>query len=274
MENEIEAVQTLIDKVIEFAVTYSFQILGAVIILVVGSLLAKWISTLVKKLCNKTGMDVTLGQFLSSLAKIIVLSFAIIIAIKKFGIDITPFIAAIGAIAFGLTYAIQGPLSNYGAGLAIILGRPFILGDTINVADVGGVVDEIKLAHTRLTTADGIIITIPNKHIVGEILHNSQNNKLAENSIGISYSDSPEKAIKIIEDTIKGFDDIAQTPPPQIGLDNFGDSSVNIEYRYWVPTKKYYDIYYAVNLKVFNEINKAGITIPFPQRDVTIVKEA
>ena len=273
MGKEIAAFQTLINKVIEFFVNYSFQVIGAFIILFAGLILGKWVANLINRVAEKKNLDITLGRFLGSMGKAVVLVFATIIALSKFGITIAPFIAAIGAAAFGATYAIQGPLSNYAAGLSIIMGRPFAVGDTINVAGVFGVVEMVKLANTTLVTEDGVKITIPNKHIVGEILHNSGEYRIIEGSVGISYSDDSEKAIRVIRETLSVFNEVVPEPTPQVGIENFGDSSVNIAYRYWVPTQKYFHTLHAVNLAVYKALGKAAITIPFPQREVSVVKE-
>ncbi len=146
MQEQVTTIQKLVNTLIEFFVNYSFQVCGAVIILIVGGLFAKWIGGLALNLCTKRKFDVTLSKFLASTVKLIVFAFAILIALGKFGITITPFVAALGAVAFGATYAIQGPLSNYGAGLSIILGRPFVVGDTITVTGVSGLVEEVRLA--------------------------------------------------------------------------------------------------------------------------------
>jgi small conductance mechanosensitive channel len=272
MESQITALQKFIDTAIEFFVNYSFQVIGALIILVVGVYLAKWVASLILKLCQRKELDVTLVKFLTSFIKALIVGFAIVLALGKFGITIAPFIAAIGALVFGATYAIQGPLSNYGAGLVIVLGRPFVVGDTVSVKEVNGVVDDIKLANTTLVTEDGVRVTIPNRHIVGEILWNSKNRRIIEACVGISYGDDPEKAISVIKETLKSFSDIVDEPAPQIGIDEFADSSVNIAFRYWVPTGKYFQTKYDVNLAVFKALKKNNITIPFPQRDVNIVK--
>jgi small conductance mechanosensitive channel len=166
---------------------------------------ARWLSKAIIKLCEKRKMDITLSKFLGNFVKILVLVFVLIIAMGKFGISIAPFIALLGALAFGASFALQGPLSNYGAGLTIILARPFVVGDTITVKNVSGIVDEVTLATTILSTEDGEKITIPNKHIVGEILNNSFANKVVENAVRISYDDDPEKAINIIKETLKQF---------------------------------------------------------------------
>ena len=273
MDQPLASLNTIADRAITYLVDYSFQMVGATIILVAGFFLGNWVAVAVAKLCEKRGLDVTLRHFLSSLAKIVVIAFAVIMALSKFGITIAPFIAAIGAAAFGATYALQGPLSNYGAGLAIILGRAFLVGDTITVAGVFGVVEEVTLAHTTLLTEDGVKITVPNKHIVGEILHNSGEYRIVESSVGIGYDADPTKAIGVITQALAGFPQLKSGTAPQIGIDDFRDSSVAIGYRYWVPTQRYIETMHAVNLAVYQALGRAGISIPFPQRVVTIMKD-
>ncbi|MGV1100051.1 mechanosensitive ion channel family protein [Thiovibrio sp. JS02] len=270
MEQQLETVQALINKVVLFFVDYSFQVIGAIIVLIAGIFIGNRVSGLIGRLCEKKGLDVTLSHFLASIGKGVVVAFAVIIALSKFGITITPFIAAIGAAAFGATYAIQGPLSNYGAGLAIIIGRPFLVGDTIEVAGVFGVVETVKLAHTTLRTEDGVSITIPNKKIVGEILHNSGGYRIVEGVVGISYGDDPEQAIRVVRETLAGFAELQGGPVPQIGIDGFGDSAVHLGYRFWAPTRKYIETLHGVNLAVYKALARAGISIPFPQRVVTM----
>lgn len=272
MEIELETIQQIYNVVVEFIINYSFQILGAIIILIVGAKLAGWLGRLVTNLCEKKNVDITLAKFLGNVVKILTLTFVIIIAIGKFGISIAPFIAALGAIAFGASFAISGPVSNYGAGLVIILSRPFVIGDTITINNVSGLVEEIHLATTILTTEDDEKITIPNKHIIGEILLNSYNNRIVESSVGISYQDDPEKAIEVIREALSRIDDICSEPPPQIGIEAFGESSIDLGMRYWVPTKKYFQTLYRGNLAVHKALKEAQITIPFPQRDVNLTR--
>ncbi|MBI4372961.1 MAG: mechanosensitive ion channel [Candidatus Omnitrophica bacterium] len=273
MEEQVTTAQKLINTLIEFFVNYSFQVVGAVIILLIGVLLGKWVHRFTLAVCSKRKLDITLSKFIAGNARVLVLAFAVLVALGKFGITIAPFVAVLGAAVFGATYAIQGPLSNYGAGLSIILGRPFVVGDTITVVGVSGVVEEVKLACTILTNEDGVKITIPNKHIVGEILHNSKANQIVEGVVGISYDSSPEKAIQIVRQTLGQFGEVAQTPSAQIGIKEFADSSINISFRYWVPTVKYFHTSYAVNLALFKALEAAGINIPFPQRDVHIISQ-
>ncbi len=274
MEEQVTALQKFINTVIEFLVGYSFQVLGAIIVLAVGFLIANWVHSLLIKFCQKQDLDITLSKFMAGFVRIMILAFALLIALGKFGITITPFIAALGAIAFGATYAIQGPLSNYGAGLSIIMGRPFVIGDTITVKEVSGTVEEVKLACTVLKTEDNVKITVPNKYIVGEVLYNSKKSRAVDGLVGISYDNDPAEAIAIIKKVLSTFPDIVTDPSAQIGIQTFADSSVNIAYRYWIPTIKYVQSVFAVNLAVYKALKDGGIAIPYPQRDLHIVSVA
>jgi small conductance mechanosensitive channel len=272
MNEELATIQKLYDLAIEFVVKYSFQILGAIVVLIVGLKVASWLANLTVRFCEKHNLDVTLSKFLGNMVKVLTVTFVIIITIGKFGISIAPFIAAAGAVAFGASFAIQGPLSNYGAGLSIIITRPFVVGNTITVQGVSGVVEEVRLAATILSTEDGEEITIPNKHIVGEIIHNSFANKVIEMSVGIAYASDPRAAIQAVRTVLENNQDVCQDPAPQVGIEEFADSSINIGLRYWVPTKKYFQTNFLINEAIFEAFNKQGINIPFPQRDVRIIE--
>ena len=150
MEEDLQAIQKATEIASEFVVSYGFQFLGALIIIFIGWKVAIWLSNLVLALCNSRELDITLYKFFASITKIVVLVFVGIIVLGKFGITITPFIAALGALVFGSTIALQGPIGNYGAGLTIILTRAFVVGNTIRVQGVVGIVREIKLAHTQI----------------------------------------------------------------------------------------------------------------------------
>lgn len=271
MEEEMSALQQFLKTAVEFLTNYSFQVVGAILVLIIGNFIANWALKVVLNLCHVKKVDITLAKFIASCVKILILGFAILIALGKFGITITPFIAMIGAGAFGVSMALQGPLSNYGAGISIILGRPFVVGDTIVVTGQSGVVREVTLSSTILTDEDGVKITIPNKQIVGEIIHNSFKYKIVENMVGISYDCDPEKAIQVIGRVIAGFKEVAETPKPQVGLQQFGDSSIDIGCRYWIPTTKYFQTLCAVNLAIYKALAAASITMPYPQRDIHII---
>lgn len=271
---DLENLEQIYTIAIDFFVNYSFQVIGAIFILLAGMLVSRWVAKLVVTMAERRDIDVTLRLFLANIARLFVLGMFIVVALGNFGITLTPLVAAIGAVAFGLSLAIQGPVSNFGAGIAIILGRPFVVGNTIAISDVSGVVEEVKLASTILSTEDGEKITIPNKNIVGEILTNSFEYKVVEGVVGIDYASDPEAAIGLIRRSLEAIDGVTQEPPPQIGIQGFGDSSIDIGMRYWVPTPRYFQTQYAANLAVFKGLIEGGIQIPYPHREVQLREPA
>lgn len=268
VQSEVEWMATAAERAVDFMVTYSFQIVGAVIILIIGYLVSNWAGNAVLSLQERRKLDVTLRQFISSAVRLLVLVMFVIIAVGKLGVSITPFVAAIGGLAVGASFALQGPVSNYGAGVVLILTRPFKVGDTIRVVGQAGIVRDVNLAHTILFTEDGEQIVIPNRHVVGEVLTNSWQYRVVEGVVGISYGDDPERAIALVRQVLGEDPDVAKEPSGQVGIGAFGDSAVEIAYRYWVPTQSFFEVQYRVNLAVWKAIGAAGITIPFPQRDV------
>lgn len=272
MQEEIEQFQAIYNTIIEFFINYSFQLFGAFIILLVGMFVANRVAKVVLKLCEKKELDITLSRFISSFVRIVIIVGVAVIALGKIGISVTPFVAAIGAISLGAGLAVQGLLSNYGAGLNIIITRPFVIGDTITVQGETGLVDEVHLAYTVLKDEDDVTITIPNRHIVGEILHNSAGNKLAETTVGVSYGSDPEKVMEVLHTVLKQ-QGVTETRTPLIGIDNFGDSSINFGVRFWIPTNRFHEIRYNVNNAIYNALGVADISIPFPQREVRLLNE-
>ncbi len=271
MEAELQLATEIYSLIVTYLVTYSFQIFAAIIIVFVGFMLGRKGQALVLALCQKKDLDITLSRFFASCAKIAIIVSAFVIALPKLGIQITPFVAAIGALGLGAGLAVQGLLSNYGAGLSIILSRPFVVGDTIRLLGVWGIVKEVHLGFTMLTNEDGEIITIPNKHIVGEIIHNSHEDTMLELVIGIAYSSNTQLAISAIKKKLAELEGLSQSRSIQIGIEEFGDSSINIGVRCWVKTELFHEIKFAGNQAMLEALEEIGITIPFPQREVRML---
>lgn len=271
MQDEIKQVQEIYDVIISFLINYSFQLIGAVIILIAGVLFAGWVSRMLIRLQEKRNVDATLQQFIAGTARLLIIGLFVIIALSKLGISINPFIAAIGGLAVGASFALQGPVSNYGAGLMIILTRLYKVGDTITIQNCFGAVEAITLSTTTLIAEDGERIIIPNKQVMGEIHRNSQANRIIEGSVGIAYCDAPENAIQVIERVLQKTEGLARALKPQVGISAFGDSAIEIGYRVWVPTVNYFDLLHQINLRIYHALGEAGISIPFPQRDVHMI---
>jgi len=274
MEDELAQAQQIYDQVVGYLVAYSFQILAAIIIMLIGVFAARKTSAFIENFLVNKSLDVTLSHFVGSFLKVLILTFSAIIALEQLEIDVTPFVAAIGAVSLGAGFALQGLLSNYGAGVSIIVSRPFVVGDTITVQGVTGIVKEVKLAYTQLVNEDGVDVTIPNKHIVGEIIHNSKALSIIESSIGIAYDSDTNLALSVISRAVQGSEGVSSEKEPQIGIENFGDSSIDIGMRYWVPTDQFFDVKFRVNQAVFKALEENKIEIPFPQRYVHLIKSS
>jgi small conductance mechanosensitive channel len=269
---EIASVQRFYNIVLDFAVNYGFQVLGAIIILIIGNWVAGRVGSAVTTICGKKNIDPTLSSFAGSTVKAIILAGFIIISLGKFGISVTPFIAAIGAVGLGAGLAVQGLLANYSAGVAIIVTRPFSLGSTITVSGVSGQVKDIRLASTLLIAEDGELITIPNRHVVGEVMVNSFENRLVETTVNISYGDDPEKAIDIIHGVINGLDCVYEKDSTIVGISEFADFSMMIEARCKVATNSYYESKYLINGSIYKALVDKGVKIPLPQQEVRVTQ--
>lgn len=271
MDKELADVNKFYNVIVEFFANYSLQIIGALIIFIIGVIASKYVQKLIYKLLINNKIDETLSGFVSNFVRFLVVAMMAILALGKLGISIAPFIAALGALSLTAGLALQGSVSNFAAGIILVITKPFKIGDTITVNDVYGEVDDIKLSYTVLHNEDGEQITIPNKYMIGDVLVNSFAYRIVEASVGIAYSSDVENAIKVIKDIILTQEDISRDNEPIVGVEKFNDSSIDIGYRYWVPTKSFFKTQYDVNLKILNAINTADITIPFPQREIRIL---
>lgn len=259
---QVETVSRWVDALIEFAITYGFQFLGALFFLFIGLKAAGWAGRKVVKLLDAKDVDPTLGRFIGNFIKVVAVIFMVIITLGNFGISIAPLIALAGASAFGATIALQGPLSNYGAGISIILARPFAVGNTITVnRNTSGVVEDITLAYTKLVGEDGERITIPNKEIVGRVIVNSKNSRIVETKICIGESEDAERAVSVLREMLLSIDELKDGPNPQVGIHDFTYGGIVLGLRFWVPSDKYFQVRYAVNGRALGALKQSGIKL-------------
>ncbi|GIU15778.1 mechanosensitive ion channel family protein [Shewanella sp. MBTL60-007] len=270
LDQEIAQLQNAYTAITEFLVQYSFSILGAIIIFLIGLWLASKAANLVTRIFEKHEIDITLSNFTSNFVRILIILMVAVIALGKLGISVTPMVAAIGAASLGAGLALQGMLSNYAAGITIIVTRPFIVGNTIEVKGVGGLVKDIHLGMTVLTNEEGEEINIPNKHIVGEILHNSFANKLVETKLNISYQADPQQVITLLAKVLSDSSVVYQGDKAQVGVNDFNSIGIEIGVRYWVATQSYYQDKYQTNAALFKALKEADIEIPCPVKQIHI----
>ena len=266
MENKLEDLDLttftkLIDIAIEFAVAYGFQILGAIVVLLIGLKVASWCARKTSSLAEAKGVDVTLSRFIGNVVRLVVVVAVVIVTLGNFGVAIAPLIALVGASAFGVTLAIQGPLSNYGAGLAIILTRPFVVGDTITVQGASGVVEEISLGATILIGEDGERILVPNRQIVGEIIINSEGRRVVQTKVCVAYDADITRATELLRGALDSFTDLRGDPAPQIGIHDFAYGGIILGLRFWVPSQRYFEMRYEVNRVAYAALEKGGIAL-------------
>lgn len=267
-----QGVTKIIDWVIEACVKYSFQVLGGLLLLGVGWFVGNFLARITREMLKKKNIDVTVAKFIAGAVKLLVMIFAAIAALSKFGIEIAPIIAGLSVVGFGTSFALQGPLSNYAAGITLVFTKPFKVGDIIEVASVHGEVEDMTLGRTLLVTIDGDKINIPNKHIIGEIIHNFSALKRVDFTVGVSYSTDMDRALTVIKGVIDDDRRIVTSRGAKIGISEFGESSVNIFVRLWCQQKDYYDVKFAINKRIFEVLKENRIEIPFPQRDVRIIE--
>ena len=209
------------------------------------------------------------------MAYILVLVFAVLAALAKFGIQTASFVAILGAAGFAIGFALQGSLANFAAGVLILVFRPYRVGDYIDVAGVAGSVMEIQLFTTELATPDNVKIMVPNGRIYGDIIKNFSANDIrrVDLVIGISYDSPIQKAIELISDLIKEDSRILSDPAPQIAVSELADSSVNLVVRPWVKRQDYWDLRFDLTRKIKEAFDQNGIEIPFPQRVVHMMAQ-
>ncbi len=260
----------ILDWIIEAIVKYSFRVLGGILILFVGWIIAKFICRLAHDFFLKHKVDVTVTKFLVATIRLVVMAFAVLIALGKFGIEIAPFIAGLSVVGFGTSFALQGPLSNYAAGASLIFTKPFKVGDIIEVVGEIGEVEDMTLPRTLLRTLDDTVVVIPNKHIIGEIIHNYSGQKKIDVKVGVGYKTNVEKAIELIRKIINNDNRILHPNNVKVGILEFADSSINLYARIWCKQAEYWDVLFDINKHIFEEFKKNNIEIPFPQRDIHI----
>jgi small conductance mechanosensitive channel len=247
VEDQIQAVTSLVDSTVEFAVSHGLQIAGALLVLILGLRLGRWGGSRVTRIADARGVDPTLGRFFGNVVRFVVMTFVLIITLGNLGVELAPIVAFVGAGALGVTFAMQGVLSNYAAGLVLILTRPFVVGNTISVQGVSGVVAEISLTSTLLNGEDGEQITVPNKEIVGQVLVNSNELRIVETRIAVEDNIDLERALEALRAFIAGVAGVTVDPAPRVGLHHFTYGGFVIGLRFWVPSMRYFEVRYAAN---------------------------
>ncbi|MHC4911667.1 MAG: mechanosensitive ion channel family protein [Planctomycetota bacterium] len=264
--------EDILKTVYEYLATYGLQILAALLIFFVGRWVARVVAGLVEKALIKSKVDKTIAKFARHLTNIGLLVFVVIAALARLGIETTQFAVALGAAGLAIGLALQGSLANFASGFLMIVFRPFKVGDFIEAAGVKGVVEEVQIFNTIINTPDNIRVIVPNGQITaGNILNYTANGtRRVDLVVGVSYEDDLKKAKEVIEEVLAGDDRVLKEPASTVAVSELGDSSVNFVVRPWVKAVDYWNAYFDITGKVKVALDKKGISIPYPQRDVHI----
>ncbi len=218
------------------------------------------------------GASALLKDFLVNVVRKAIFLVGLVVALSMLEVNIGPFLAAIGAAGFIIGFALQGTLSNFAAGIMILLYRPYDIGNFVNVAGVNGTVSAMTLVSTTLTLPDNQTVVIPNNSIWGDIITNvtGSETRRVDMVFGIGYDDDIAKAQSILEKIVKDHPLVLGSPEPVIRVNELADSSVNFVCRPWAKTSDYWTVYWDVTRQVKEQFDRNSISIPFPQRDVHI----
>lgn len=265
-------VETLWDKIVTLALTYGPKLILAIIVLIVGFWVIKKLLVVTEKLMERRNVELSLRNFLKTLINIILKVLLIISVLQMAGVETTSFIAMLGAAGLAIGMALQGSLSNFAGGVLILLFKPYKVGDMIEAQGFKGVVEDIHIFTTKLTTAQGLTIFIPNSSLSnGNIVnHNVIGHRRVDIEFGIDYSADIDLAKQVLLEVAASAPGALQDPAPKCVVSALGDNSVSIRQMTYCNPKDYADVYFH-NIEYGKKaLEKAGVNIPFPQLEVTM----
>lgn len=262
-------VSNLSERLFHLLTVYGLRVIYAVVILIVGRWVAKAVTRFIRRIMSKN-VDGTVTNFVASLSYIALLAFVIIAALHQLGIQTTSFIAILGAAGLAIGLALQGSLSNFAAGVLMIIFKPFKDGDYVEGGGTAGTVEKIEIFSTQLITPDNKTVIVPNAKIMGDniVNYSAKGTRRVDMVFGIGYDDDIDKARELIQEIIASDERILKDPAPVVVVSELGDSSVNLTTRVWSTADDYWGILFDTTEKVKKRFDAENISIPFPQRDV------
>lgn len=268
----MDQMDSLMTTVTGWATLYGVKIIVAILIFVIGKWVARKLSNALIKVMTGREVDEALVRFAGSLSYTALLVFVVIAALGQVGIQTASFVAIVGAAGLAVGLAMQGSLSNFAAGVLIIIFKPFRIGDFVEVAGTAGVVESIMIFTTELKTGDNKKVIIPNSSVLGGVITNYSANdtRRVDLVMGISYDDDIDKAKRVLGELMAADERILQDPAPAVALIALADSSVNFNVRPWVKTADYWGVYCDLTEAIKKRFDQEGISIPYPQRDVHV----
>lgn len=267
----IEAFEAGLRQGGELAVSYSFSVLGAVVLLIAGFIVAKWVEKWSYRGFGQIrGFDETLQRFLSKVLRYAVLVLVLVTVLAQFGVQTASIIATLGAAGLAIGLALQGTLQNIAAGIMLLVLKPFRVGEFVTAGSVSGTIVEIGLFATEVKMLDGVYVLAPNSELWNTPVTNYTRNPQRRNdlTIGIGYGDDIDQARKILLDLVEEDQRVLSDPAPEAFVIELGDNAVSVTARYWTMTANWWQTRLDLTKAAKLAFDKNGISIPFPQRDV------
>ena len=265
--------QENLSRFFDVTVSFGLKLLAALVVFIIGRWVARRLANLAGRLLERADVDKTLVGFVRNMVYYGLLTFVILAALGQLGVETTSFIAVLGAAGFAIGLALQGSLSNFAAGVMMVLFRPFKVGDFVEAAGTAGVVESIALFTTQMRTGDNKTIIIPNAQITSGIITNysAKDTRRVDLTFGVGYDSDLSKVKQVIGEVVAADSRVLAEPATTIGVVALADNSVNFAVRPWVKSADYWDVYFALNENMKKRFDEEGINIPFPQRDVHII---
>ncbi|MGD0252622.1 MAG: mechanosensitive ion channel domain-containing protein [Verrucomicrobiota bacterium] len=261
------------DKLIEYVISHAGALISAFIVVVIGLIAARWIGKLIDRWLTHKAMEPPMRTLLVRIVRLLVIAMALVVALGTAGMDVTALIAGVGVAGVGVGLAVQGVLGNLVAGLTIIFTKPFRIGEYIEIAGVSGQVTKIELFSTTLVHVDQSRVVIPNRKIVGEILHNYGNVRQHDLSVGVAYGTNISEALVIVREVLARNPRVLKEPVPVVGVTMLADSSINIAIKPWTSVDDFVSAQAEVYQAIVEQFRAANIQIPFPQREVRLLNQ-
>lgn len=260
-------------KIYELLAVYGMNVVGAAVIFVVGRWVARGVANLIRRLMIKGKTDHTLVSFVGSLSYVALLSFIVIASLNQLGIQTASFVAVLGAAGLAVGLALQGSLSNFAAGVLMIIFKPFKVGDYIEGAGTEGSVEEIQIFSTQLKTFDNKTIIVPNSKMIGGNItnHSAKGTRRVDLAVGIAYDADIDGARRTILEIFGSDSRVFKTPEPVVILSSLAETSVKLTARVWTSANDYWGVYFDGIEQVKKRFDAQGIRIPFPQLDVHLI---
>jgi small conductance mechanosensitive channel len=270
-------VSVFAEDVMSFIAVYGLQVVGAILILIVGWLASGWLSGMAGRALRRVDrLDETIRAFTVSLVRYLVLVVTGLAVLQQFGVEMASLLVVLSTVGLAIGLALQGTLSNVAAGVMLLLFRPFKIGDVVTVAGHTGAVRAITLFVTEMATPDNVHIVVPNSQVWGSSVVNFSHHdtRRVDITVGIGYEDDIDKAIAEVTALIKADERAQVEPAPFVALTGLGDSAVDITLRVWCKSADYWGLKFSLTKQIKEKFDAAGISIPYPQRTVHLVKDA